>query len=271
MEILKTNIDSHFITEKSYSPIIKGQSTINHLTNSNRCLPRIIASSLMLAPFDEQGSYSSRQGLKISTLALLREYPSLTISLVNNTPSDKSHKRIEIKKRSYSKTPVEEYYGKIFNYTKTIFKSKQEQIDNRLNIYGVDNEDQYKKHILKLNLKKQKEGKPIREETKIVKEINDQVKGIKKKICFLKGVVDYAYPKAVIQKNRIRSKSKPFNPDSCLEEANRKISISPDVKIRKSKTNGGACYTMSDKDDQLRSDRELLDTFLLQTIDVKKC
>jgi hypothetical protein len=91
-------------------------------------------------------------------------------------------------------------YKKIFFYSdkKKIIKSES-FLDNKLNIIYAENENQYKQNLLKLNEIYRKIGKnkiftlePSKSQNKI--------KALKKRVEFMKRIVDYTYPDMVLTK-----------------------------------------------------------------------
>lgn len=91
-------------------------------------------------------------------------------------------------------------FRKIFE-SKGIFRRKQKFVDNKLNIRYADTEDQYELRLSKENKKLISQGKPIKHYNKS-DYLDKKLNFVKNKIIFMKGVVDYGYPKIAIAKIR---------------------------------------------------------------------
>jgi hypothetical protein len=102
---------------------------------------------------------------------------------------------------NYFRDPLESddfYYKSVFKM-KPLFRKIRPIVDNKLNMRYAENEDQYKKIIEKekkilLSLGKKVKNKNISEH------INIKMDDIKKRIRFMKGIIDFSYPGFVLAK-----------------------------------------------------------------------
>ena len=97
-------------------------------------------------------------------------------------------------------------YKKIFYYQEKKKNLKSDKfLDNKLNIIYAENEKQYKQNLIKLNEIYKKIGKnktyklePPQSESKL--------RALKKRVEFMKRIVDYTYPNMVLTKIREQDK-----------------------------------------------------------------
>ena len=112
----------------------------------------------------------------------------------------------EMKESKYTKYNESEYlYKKIFCYNKEKKKRKGNYVDNKLNLFYSENEDQYNQKINKINKYLLNHGKSIKhlvapDNTKLNKE------ELIKKVKFMKNIVDYIYPNMVLSKVKEENK-----------------------------------------------------------------
>jgi hypothetical protein len=102
----------------------------------------------------------------------------------------------------YIRQRIDYIYKSIFP-SYSLFKEKQNYIDNKLNLIYCQNESQYRFIIAKR--KKLKGMKSLIEED--ADKIKDRVKMIKTKVKFMKDVIDYSYPSFVLSKIQIWKKN----------------------------------------------------------------
>lgn len=91
-------------------------------------------------------------------------------------------------------------YHKIFPKFFIAHNIKYNVVDNKLNIYYAENEEIFKENLNKKNIYLSKKGKPIKKMLTNTTYVKDKLKEVKKKISFLKGVVDYSFPSIILEK-----------------------------------------------------------------------
>ena len=112
---------------------------------------------------------------------------------------------------SFIKSPKDskdndEYFYKIVFKKKPLFRTVQKLvIDNKFNMIYAENEEQYKKIIEKEYSRLLSEGKRVKSKN-IAPSIKVKLNETKKKIKFMKGIVDYTYPGFVLSKIKIMQK-----------------------------------------------------------------
>ena len=97
-------------------------------------------------------------------------------------------------------------YKKIFYYSEKKKNLKSDYcLDNKLNIIYSENEKQYKQNLIKLNeiYKKLGRNKVYNLEPS---ESENKLRGLKKRVEFMKRIVDYTYPNMVLTKIREQDK-----------------------------------------------------------------
>ena len=97
-------------------------------------------------------------------------------------------------------------YKKIFYYSEKKKNLKSDYcLDNKLNIIYSENEKQYKQNLIKLNeiYKKMGRNKVYNLEPS---ESENKLRGLKKRVEFMKRIVDYTYPNMVLTKIREQDK-----------------------------------------------------------------
>lgn len=100
--------------------------------------------------------------------------------------------------KSYNK---DEYlFDKIFQKIFRCRFEKTELIDNRLNIFYADNEEQFEANMKKINEALALKGKTTKHRKVKYEYINDKITDIKDKITFMKGVSNYSFPAIVIKR-----------------------------------------------------------------------
>ena len=82
---------------------------------------------------------------------------------------------------------------------KPLFKKIRPVVDNKLNMRYAENEEQYKKIIEKEQKILLAQGKKVKNKN-ISEHINTKMDEIKKRIRFMKGVIDFSYPGFVLTK-----------------------------------------------------------------------
>ena len=123
-----------------------------------------------------------------------------TLPSLINTMISKKTRTIAENNSFIEKQNNEFLFRKIFE-SKGIFRRKQKFVDNKLNIRYADTEDQYELRLSKDNKKLISQGKPIKHYNKS-DFLDKKLNFVKNKIIFMKGVVDYGYPKIAIAKIR---------------------------------------------------------------------
>ena len=123
----------------------------------------------------------------------------------------KNSEKINKNYTSFIRTPKnnkdnEDYFYKIVFKTKPIFRRVQKLvIDNKFNMIYAENEEQYKKIIEKEYIRLISEGKKVKSKN-IAPSIKIKLNETKKKIKFMKGIVDYTYPGFVLSKIKYMQK-----------------------------------------------------------------
>lgn len=84
---------------------------------------------------------------------------------------------------------------------KPLFRKIRPIVDNKLNMRYAENEEQYKKIIEKEKKILLSQGKKVKNKN-ISEHINMKMDDIKKRIRFMKGVMDFSYPGFVLTKIR---------------------------------------------------------------------
>ena len=92
------------------------------------------------------------------------------------------------------------YYKSVFKM-KPLFRKIRPIVDNKLNMRYAENEEQYKKIIEKEKKILLSQGKRVKNKN-ISEHINMKMDDIKKRIRFMKGVMDFSYPGFVLTKIR---------------------------------------------------------------------
>ena len=90
------------------------------------------------------------------------------------------------------------YYKSVFKM-KPLFRKIRPVVDNKLNMRYSENEEQYKKIIEKEQKILLAKGKKIKNKN-ISEHINIKMDDIKKRIRFMKGIIDFSYPGFVLAK-----------------------------------------------------------------------
>ena len=104
---------------------------------------------------------------------------------------------------NYFRDPLESddfYYKSVFKM-KPLFRKIRPIVDNKLNMRYAENEEQYKKIIEKEKKILLSQGKKVKNKN-ISEHINMKMDDIKKRIRFMKGVMDFSYPGFVLTKIR---------------------------------------------------------------------
>ena len=101
----------------------------------------------------------------------------------------------------YKKDPLlsDDFYYKSVFKMKPLFKKIRPVVDNKLNMRYAENEEQYKKIIEKEQKILLAQGQKVKNKN-ISEHINTKMDEIKKRIRFMKGVIDFSYPGFVLTK-----------------------------------------------------------------------
>ena len=97
------------------------------------------------------------------------------------------------------------YYKSVFKM-KPLFRKIRPVVDNKLNMRYSENEEQYKKIIEKEQKMLLEQGKRVKNKN-ISEHIKIKMDEIKKRIRFMKGVIDFSYPGFVLTKIRTIDKT----------------------------------------------------------------
>ena len=105
-----------------------------------------------------------------------------------------------------SKYYINFLYNQIFPKFFTDHKNKYNVVDNKLNIFYAENDDQFNANLIRKNKKLRKRGK--REKKLIISGnyVKDKLQEIKRKLGFVKGISDYSIPSIILQKVKYNSK-----------------------------------------------------------------
>lgn len=118
-----------------------------------------------------------------------------TFSSVRTAPTIKPTKHIKVK--------TSDHIEQFFNSKKVaFFKNHVHIIDNRLNLMYSEGNEQFLK-----KLKKKDPEKAILNENAL-DNVNRKIDYLKKRICFMKKIVDYSYPHLVLAKNKQEKKNR---------------------------------------------------------------
>ena len=90
------------------------------------------------------------------------------------------------------------YYKSVFKM-KPLFRRRKPVVDNKLNMRYAENEEQYKKIIEKEQKILLSQGKKIKNRNNS-EHINIKMEEIKKRIRFMKGIIDFSFPGFVLTK-----------------------------------------------------------------------
>ena len=125
---------------------------------------------------------------------------SIPSSIENNSTD------INNKLKGMSKYYINFLYNQIFPKFFTDHKNKYNVVDNKLNIFYAENDDQFNANLIRKNKKLRKRGK--REKKLIISGnyVKDKLQEIKRKIGFAKGISDYSIPSIILQKVKYNSK-----------------------------------------------------------------
>ena len=99
-------------------------------------------------------------------------------------------------------------YHKIFPKIFIEHNIKYNVVDNKLNIFYAENDAIFKENMNKRNIMLRKKGKPIKKLLVNNSYVKDKLKEVKKKISFLKGVADYAFPSIIL--DRVKQKNQMY-------------------------------------------------------------
>ena len=120
-------------------------------------------------------------------------------------------------------------YKKIFYYSNMKKNLKSDScLDNKLNIIYSENEKQYKQKLIKLNEIYRKIGKNKSYNLE-PSESENKLRGLKKRVEFMKRIVDYTYPNMVLTKIREQDKK--------IYELNNKLANVITSKIKRNNYN----------------------------------
>ena len=118
-----------------------------------------------------------------------------TFSSIKTAPTIKQTKHIKMK--------TSDHIEQFFNSKKVaFFKNHVHIIDNRLNLMYSEGNEQFLK-----KLKKKDPEKALLNENALVN-VNTKIDYLKKRICFMKKIVDYSYPHLVLAKNQKEKKNR---------------------------------------------------------------
>ena len=115
--------------------------------------------------------------------------------------------------KGMSKYYINFLYNKIFPKIFIEHNIKYNVVDNKLNIFYAENENQFKENLVKRNNYFRLRGKPVKKMCINTLYVADKLRAVKRKIGFVKGITDYSFPSIILQK--VKSKNK-------LYELNRK-------------------------------------------------
>ena len=122
-----------------------------------------------------------------------KNYNHYSIDYNNNSDENNKHK-------------INFLYNQIFPKIFVEHQSKYNIIDNKLNIYYAENEEQFNSNLVKKNRILRRRGKP---EKKIIincKYVPEKLVEIKRKIGFVKGITDYSIPSIIVEKVKQNNK-----------------------------------------------------------------
>ena len=144
----------------------------------------------------------------------LENNKSNRFSIQNSNQEIKSYKSGNLKKFNLTdgkNSPIkvkdnDNYIYKIIFRSKPVFKSdKKIVIDNKFNMKYAENEEQYKKIVEKEYKMLRAKGKKIKKKN-VSPSIKLKLDEAKKRIHFMKGIIDYSYPDFVLSKIKIMQK-----------------------------------------------------------------
>ena len=95
---------------------------------------------------------------------------------------------------------INDYYNRVFKM-KPLFRKIKPVVDNKLNMRYAENEEQYRNIIEKEKKILLSQGKRVKNKN-VSEHINIKMNEIKKRIRFMKGVMDFTYPGFVLTKIR---------------------------------------------------------------------
>ena len=137
-------------------------------------------------------------------------------SIANQTRYSKSvdvllaQNEFDSKNNNKSEGMSEYYVNFLYNqiFPKFFFENhdKYNVIDNKLNIFYAENEQQFRENLIKKNKKLRERGKPQKKLIINTKYVSDKLFQIKRKIGFVKGVSDYSIPSIILQKVKYNNK-----------------------------------------------------------------
>ncbi len=128
-----------------------------------------------------------------------KKYKSLENSLHPGKKSNRKSYRQKIREN-------DEYFYKIIFKAKPLFKLEPKFVfDNKLNMIYAENEQQYKKIIEKQYQKLISKGKKVKSKN-VAPSIKLKLNETKRRIEFMKGIMDYSYPRFVLSKIKIMQK-----------------------------------------------------------------
>ena len=119
---------------------------------------------------------------------------------------DNNSSDINNKLKGVSQYYINFLYNQIFPKFFNDNHKKYNVVDNKLNIFYAENDEQFNDNFMRINNRLRKKGK--REKKMIIhgNYVNDKLQEIKRKIGFVKGVSDYSIPSIILQKVKYASK-----------------------------------------------------------------
>ena len=139
-------------------------------------------------------------------LQILREInkEDLDIESFASTSTNRTKYPVIIDNKNNKKENSDYFYKSVFKM-KPIFRKFRPIVDNKFNMRYAENEEQYQALIEKEAKILKAQGKPVKKKN-VSELIKFQMKDIKDRIRFMKGIMDYTYPGFVLTKIEVMEK-----------------------------------------------------------------
>ena len=191
------SLKDKYFNERVNISSINNKINYNH-KNKNIDLPNILGNK------DKDNDDDIKIVINDNDESLINKYNHTSYDKKNSEKNNNNYTNFESSPKDSKDS--DEYFYKIVFKTKPLFRTVQKLvIDNKFNMIYAENEEQYKKIIEKEYIRLMSEGKKVKSKN-VAPSIKIKLNETKKKIKFMKGVVDYTYPGFVLSKIKIMQK-----------------------------------------------------------------
>lgn len=179
------------------------------LMNNKNSLKKINNKELLGLNISEEQNDEKEEMFKRKTLTKFKNF-YIKNSISKDINNDKNKNGLlsvkNINQKGMSEYYINFLYNQIFPKFFNDNHKKYNVVDNKLNIFYAENDEQFNDNFMRINNRLRKKGK--REKKMIIhgNYVNDKLQEIKRKIGFVKGVSDYSIPSIILQKVKYASK-----------------------------------------------------------------